>query len=67
MAPNLPIAGVILNQTELRGEDASVGANADELRARCEVPLLAEVKFGQQQFSRSLAATLAATLTESKK
>jgi len=51
VAPQLPIAGVILSQTELRGEDASVGRNAEELRVRCEVPLLATVGYGQQQFS----------------
>jgi len=51
MAPNLPIAGVILNQTARRGEDASVGGNAEELRARCEVPLLAVVEFGQRELS----------------
>jgi len=51
VAPQLPIAGVILNQTALRCEDASVGRNADELRARCDVPLLATVGFGQQQLS----------------
>lgn len=54
VAPKLPIAGVILNQTELRGEDASVGSNADELRARCNVPLLAIVEFGQQEFSSAV-------------
>ncbi len=51
VAPKLPIAGVVLCQTALRGEDASVGSNADALRARCDVPVLATVKFGQQQFS----------------
>jgi len=51
VAPSLPIAGVILNQTELRSEDASVGRNAAELRARCEVPLLATVDFGQSELS----------------
>jgi len=51
VAPQLPIAGVILNQTALRDEDASVGRNAEELRARCDVPLLATVGLGQQQLS----------------
>ena len=49
VAPQLPIAGVILNQTALRGEDASVGRNVEELRARCDVPVLASVDFGQQE------------------
>ncbi len=51
VAPQLPIAGVILNQVALCGEDASVERNAEELRARCEVPLLATVEFGQSEFS----------------
>ncbi len=54
VAPKLPIVGVILNQTELRGKDASVGLNAEELNARCDVPLLAMVEFEQQQFSNTL-------------
>lgn len=49
VAPQLPIAGVILNQTALLGEDTSVGRNAEELRARCEVPLLAEVGHGERK------------------
>ena len=52
VAPQLLITGVILNQTELRGEDASVGRNAEELRARCDVPLLATVDFGQLRIER---------------
>jgi len=51
VAPELPIAGVIVNQTALRREDASVGGNATELRVRCDVPLLATVGFGQREFS----------------
>ncbi len=50
VAPQLPIAGVILNQTELHRGDASVGRNAEELRARCEVPLLAEVGYDGRKF-----------------
>jgi len=51
VAPQLPIAGVILSQTQLRSEDASVGCNADDLRARCDVPLLATVAYGQQDLN----------------
>ena len=51
VAPTLPIVGVILNQSTLRGEDASVGRNAEELRVRCDVPLLATVDFGQQHMN----------------
>ena len=49
VAPQLPIAGVILNQTARRGEDASVGRNVEELRARCDVPVLAHVGYGQSK------------------
>jgi len=54
VAPQLPIAGVILSQTELRGEDASVGLNAEELRARCDVPLLATVGYQQQELGKEI-------------
>jgi dethiobiotin synthetase len=51
LCPQLPIAGVVLNQVESVREDASVGSNAEELRARCEMPLLAVVDFGEREFS----------------
>ena len=51
VAPELPIAGVILNLTALRSKDASVGRNTEELRARCDVPLLATVEFGQSELN----------------
>ena len=51
VAPDLPIAGVVLCQTALHGEDASVCSNADELRKRCDVPLLATVGYGDRNFS----------------
>jgi dethiobiotin synthetase len=46
-APNLPIAGLVLNQTNSRGDDVSLESNAEELTARCDVPLLANVGHGQ--------------------
>jgi len=51
VAPQLPIAGVILNQTAMHGKDVSVVRNAEELRARCDVPLLATVGFGQSEWN----------------
>ncbi len=54
IAPQLPIAGVILNQTALRDEDASVGRNVNELRARCAVPVLAHIAYGQRDFSEDV-------------
>lgn len=39
----LPIAGVILNQANEPGEDASLATNAEQLREHLRVPLLAEV------------------------
>jgi len=51
VASDLPIAGVILNQTAEHADDISVSRNAAELRDRCDVPVLATVEFGQQQLS----------------
>jgi len=51
VAPDVPIAGLILNQTQERANDASVRYNAAELRQCCDVPLLATIGFGQQEFS----------------
>jgi dethiobiotin synthetase len=53
-APTLPIAGVVLNQTAQRGEDASLVSNAEELSARCDAPLLATVGYGQSEFGSRL-------------
>ncbi len=51
VAPDVPIAGLILNQTAERADDASLLYNAAELRQCCDVPLLATVGFGQQEFA----------------
>jgi dethiobiotin synthetase len=48
--PKLPIAGIVLNQPALREDDASLASNAEELAARCDVPLLATVAYGDKQF-----------------
>lgn len=46
-APELPIAGIVLNQP--RAElDESAATNAAELAQRCDVPLLATVQFGDK-------------------
>jgi dethiobiotin synthetase len=50
-APRLTIAGVVLNQTSLRENDASLTTNAGELAARCAVPLLSTVAFRQCDFA----------------
>ena len=49
-APGLPIAGVVLNQVQQREGDESLNSNADELAARCDVPLLATVGCGLESF-----------------
>lgn len=54
VAPRLPIAGVILNRTELRAEDQSVVDNAKQLREHCDVPLLATIDFEQQEFEATV-------------
>jgi dethiobiotin synthetase len=51
-APKLPIAGVVLNQSTLRPDDASLASNAEELAARCDAPLLATVSHGSREFDQ---------------
>jgi dethiobiotin synthetase len=53
-APKLPIAGVILNQTARREDDASLTSNAEELTVRCDAPLLATVAFQQRDFTPTI-------------
>ncbi len=50
VAPDLPIAGVILNQADQQADDVCTSQNLKELRARCDVPILAHVDFGQIDF-----------------
>jgi dethiobiotin synthetase len=50
-APQLPIAGVVLNKATRRAGDASLASNAEELRARCPVPLLVTLAYGDSTFS----------------
>ena len=45
-APQLPIAGIVLNQATRRDGDASLRSNAEEIAARCAVPLLATLYHG---------------------
>lgn len=40
---DLPVAGIILNQAEHGGDDASVKSNATQLREHLRVPLLGEI------------------------
>ncbi len=49
-SPQLPIAGIVLNQTTRREGDASLASNAEELAARCPAPLLATVGFDETAF-----------------
>ena len=42
----LAVAGVVLNWPSEPTDDPSTDSNADELRRRCRVPLLAEVRYG---------------------
>src|SRR4051812_21331307 len=41
----LRVAGVVLNSPAQLSNDASIATNADELRKRCEAPILATVDF----------------------
>jgi dethiobiotin synthetase len=49
-APRLPIAGIVLNQSAPREDDASLASNAEELAARSDAPLLATVGHDQRDF-----------------
>ena len=49
-APQLPIAGIVLNQSQPHADDASLASNAAELMARAGVPLLACVNYGDTDF-----------------
>lgn len=49
-APQLVIAGVVLNQTASHVGDASLASNAEELRARCNAPLLTTLSYGKREF-----------------
>lgn len=57
-APELPIAGIVLNQT--RAElDESAATNAEEIAKRCDVPQLAALYFGALQMNiDTIAASL---------
>jgi dethiobiotin synthetase len=49
-APQLPIAGIVLNQATRREGDASLDSNAEEIAARTAVPLLAMLGHGAAEF-----------------
>jgi dethiobiotin synthetase len=51
-APQLPIAGIVLNQATRREGDASLASNAEEIAARTAVPMLATVGYGATDFDR---------------
>ena len=53
VAPKLPIAGVILNQTAELPDDESISRNAEQLRKHCDVPLLATVALGHKEFANA--------------
>jgi dethiobiotin synthetase len=53
-APELPIAGVVLNQAALRENDASLKSNAEELAARIDAPKLATVAYRHSDFDKTI-------------
>ena len=53
LAPELPVAGIVLNQTEPAGEDTSIATNPAEIAHWCTAPLLATVPFGQTELPES--------------
>ena len=53
-APELPIAGIVLNQPTSKRDD-SLATNAEEIARRSDVPLLGQVEFQATAFSRKIA------------
>jgi dethiobiotin synthetase len=53
-APQLPIAGVVLNQASRRDGDPSLASNAEEIAARTAAPLLATLGYGDSKFVGSV-------------
>ena len=54
LAPELPIAGVVLNQVAARADDPSITTNAEDIAARAGVPLLATVDYQGQGFNKTV-------------
>ena len=50
----LDVAGIVLNESQPTKNDPSTAQNATEIRRRAVAPLLAELKFGSQQFSSAV-------------
>jgi dethiobiotin synthetase len=58
-APDLPIAGIVVNQTRAELDD-SAATNAAELAKRCDVPLLETIKHQSHELAnwKLIAASL---------
>lgn len=54
LAPELPIAGIILNQKSLLEDDPSIATNGSELSNRATVPVLACIGFDQAELRDSI-------------
>ena len=54
VAPELPIAGLVLSQTAPRADDPSIETNAAEIAAHCNVPLLANVAYHQRELAAEI-------------
>lgn len=53
-APDLPIAGIVLNHPFSRDGDASLASNAEEIAQRCPAPVLATIRFAQETFDNEV-------------
>jgi dethiobiotin synthetase len=53
-APALPIVGIVLNRPGPREADISLDSNVTDVATYSDVPLLADVHYGQQLFHRAL-------------
>ncbi len=52
--PQLPIAGIVLNQTGLCEEDDSLQSNGEEIAQWCSVPVLASIGFGERELAEDV-------------
>jgi dethiobiotin synthetase len=54
LLPRLALAGIVLNQTTPRPDDASLASNGAEIARWCKTPIVATVDFGAKAFGEEL-------------
>ena len=54
IAPELPIAGLVLNQTKHSEDDVSIATNAEEISNRADVPLLTSLCYKKREPTKNV-------------